>query len=56
VGPDLILGKAMAVIDPIVGGSPGTVFPIAILESCLYVLLSLNSGGGRPNVAFKLFF
>jgi hypothetical protein len=28
-------------MDPIVGGSPGIVLPIVVLEPCSYVLLSL---------------
>jgi hypothetical protein len=55
VALDLILSKAMAVTDPIVGWCLGIVFPIAILESCINVLLSLNSEDSRPCVASTLF-
>jgi hypothetical protein len=55
VGLDLILKRLWTVTDTIVDRSPGIVFPIAILESCSYVLLSLNSGGSRLCVASKLF-
>jgi hypothetical protein len=55
VGLDLIMGRLWAVTDSIVVASPGIVFPIAILESYSYVLLSLNSGGSSYCVASKLF-
>jgi hypothetical protein len=51
---DLSICWDYLIIDTIVGGSPGIVFPIVVLESCLYVLFSLNFGGSRLCVAFKL--
>jgi hypothetical protein len=48
------MSKAMG-SNSIMAGSPGIVFPIADLESCLYILLSPYCEGGRLCVASKLF-